>query len=125
MSLPMAPLAVTDSGWAGVRARACVRIGSVVVDVLTLTQLQRAVPATCSDASGVRSKRSCGRDHRRIARVGPVGPSWDRERVRGVRAGRALLGLPRGGGLLRADGNRSALLARSARRSRVFEHVEI
>ena len=44
MSLPMAALAVTDSGGPAFVLVLVSGIGSVVVDVLTLTQLQRAVP---------------------------------------------------------------------------------
>jgi MFS family permease len=126
-SLPLAALAATDSGGLAVTLVLLSGIGSVVVDVLTLTQLQRSVPG---DVLG----RVWGAlDALVVATiiVGSlvVGPVVD---LVGTDAAFVafglvvpLLGLLGVGGLLRADRDSVALLERIGPAVEVFEEVEI
>jgi len=127
MSLPMAALAATDSGGPAFVLVLVSGIGSVVVDVLTLTQLQRAVP-------GAVLGRVWGAVDALVVAaiiVGSlvVGPVVDLLGTAGAFVTFGLvvpvLGLLGVGGLLRADREAVALLARIGPAVAVFEQVEI
>ncbi|HEY3725171.1 MAG TPA: MFS transporter [Acidimicrobiia bacterium] len=127
MSLPMAALALTDSGGPAFVLVLVSGIGSVVVDVLTLTQLQRAVPGE------VLGRVWGAVDALVVAAIiiGSlvVGPVVALLGTAGAFAAFGLvvpvLGLLGVGGLLRADREAVALLARIGPAVAVFEQVEI
>ena len=127
MSLPMAALAATDSGGPAFVLVLVSGIGSVVVDVLTLTQLQRSVP-------GAVLGRVWGAVDALVVAaiiVGSlvVGPVVGLLGTAGAFATFGLvvpvLGLLGVGGLLRADREAVAVLARIGPAVAVFEQVEI
>lgn len=126
-SLPTAVLAVTDSGGPVFTLVLVSGIGAVVVDVLTLTQLQRAVPG---DVLG----RVWGALDALVVAAIIIGSLVVGPVVDLLGTGAALiffgllvpgLGLLGVGGLLRADRESVELLARIGPAVEVFEQVEL